>query len=179
MKAALAVLQARWRALAQRERRAATLGAAVLLAFVLWQWAISPALRTLQQAPEQRAAALAQWQQMQALAAQAQALQQAPPGAAPSRPATLQALQALSLSHLGPQARVSAQPDALAVAFSQASPQALADWLQAVRLNTRLLPLRADLQRTDAATPIGATPAPPAAQWSGTVWFGGAGLAAP
>jgi len=178
MKAALVVLQARWRALAQRERRAATLGAAVLLAFVLWQWAIHPALRTLQQAPEQRAAALAQWQQMQALAAQAQALQQAPPGAAPSRQATLQALQALSLSHLGPQASISAQPDALAVAFSQASPQALADWLQAVRLNTRLLPLRADLQRADAApaTPAGASPE---AQWSGTVWFGGAGLAAP
>ncbi|KJS68123.1 MAG: hypothetical protein JM57_10915 [Comamonadaceae bacterium BICA1-1] len=177
MKAALALLQTRWRALSQRERRAAAFSVAVLLAFVLWQWAIAPAVRTLQAAPVQHAAALAQWQQMQALAAQAQALQQAQSAAAPSRLATLQALQALNQSHLGPQASIRTQPDALGVAFSQASPQALAEWLQAVRLNTRLLPLRAELQRADAVAPAPANPA--TVLWSGTVWLGGAGLGPP
>lgn len=167
-----AQLQQRWSALAQRERRSAGVGLALLAAFALWQWGISPAWQTLQQAPAQQAQALAEWQQMQALAAQAQALQAAAHAAPLSRSATLHSLEAATRLHLGAQASLQPGADTVAVRFEHASADALAQWLQALRLNTRLLPTEADLRRS--------SPAPEApALWSGSVRLSGPGLTQP
>lgn len=167
-----AQLLQRWNALAPRERRSAGFGLALLAAFALWQWGISPAWQTLQQAPAQQAQALAEWQQMQALAAQAQALQAAARAAPLSRSATLHSLEAATRLHLGAQASLQPGADSVAVRFEHASADALAQWLQALRLNARLLPTEADLRRT--------SPAPDApVLWSGNVRLSGPGLAQP
>jgi len=167
-----AQLQQRWSALSPRERCSAGVGLALLAAFVLWQWGISPAWQSLHQAPAQQAQALAEWQQMQTLAAQAQALQAAASTAPLSRSATLQSLEAATRLHLGAQATLQPGADAVAVRLENASADALAQWLQALRLNARLLPTEADLRRT--------SPAPDApVLWSGSVRLSGPGLTQP
>jgi general secretion pathway protein M len=54
-------------------------------------------------------------------------------------------------------------PGSYSVRFDQVSPEALANWLQTVRQQARLLPQNADLQRVNGA-PVA---------WRGSIMLGG------
>ncbi|MBI2747845.1 MAG: type II secretion system protein M [Burkholderiales bacterium] len=155
-------LQARWAQLAPRERRLLGLALAVILAALLWQLLLAPALRTLRTAGTQaQAQALdAQLQQMQTLQAQAKALQQQAPL---SYDDALRALNQATKQTLGASAQISVSAERATVTLQAASADALAQWLTQSRLNARATPLEARLNRI--ATPSGVT-------WSGVLVMG-------
>lgn len=153
-------LQRRWAVLASRERRLLSLAGALVLAAALWQWGMAPALRTLHTAPAQTRVLNAQLQHMQALQAQAQALQkQSPLGYDDA----LRALTAAMRETLGPTAQISVVAERATVTLQAASPDALALWLEQARLNARAVPLEAHLARS--AVPGGS-------RWSGVLVMG-------
>lgn len=151
--------------LSARERRLVLTGAAVVGLGLLWWVAIAPAWQTLRAAPARQAAADAQLARLQQLAQQAEALRAQSAAAAPSRDEALRQLEAASAT-LGGSAQVSVIGDRATVALRQASPVALAQWLQQVRSNARLLPVESQLSR-DAAT----------GGWTGTLVLAGPPLA--
>ncbi|UUZ73255.1 type II secretion system protein GspM [Polaromonas sp. P1(28)-8] len=75
---ALAPLQARWHALGQREQTLLRSVALLVGLALLWWGLMAPPLRTLRQAEAQQRSLDAQWQKMQGLRVQAQALQSQP-----------------------------------------------------------------------------------------------------
>lgn len=150
--------------LAPRERRAALAAAALLGLALLWWLALAPALSTLRAAPERHARLDVQLSQMSSMAAAAAALRAQPPAPALGRDAVLQALEQASAA-LGASAQLSVLGERASVTLTNASPQALAEWLLQVRVNARLLPLQAQLSRSGE---------PPA--WSGTLVLSGPGL---
>ena len=99
---------------------------------------------------------------MRAMAAEARALQSgaAQPAAWSER---LRALEASSARLLKDQFQLSPSGEQVGVTLRDASPQALAQWLQEVRVTARLRPIRAQLER--AATPA-------AVRWQGTLVLG-------
>jgi general secretion pathway protein M len=161
----LAAVSAWLASLSARERRLVLLAAAVLGLGLLWWIAIAPAWQTLRQAPARQAAADAQLARMQQFAQQAEALRAQSAAAAPSRDEALRQLEAASAA-LGGSAQVSVVGDRATVALRQASPVALAQWLQQVRSNARLLPVESQLSR-DAAS----------GGWTGTLVLAGPPLA--
>lgn len=146
----LAALRATWATLAVRERRLIALAAALTVITLLWLLALSPALRTLRQAPEQRANLQAQAQQLQNLHDQAQSLQNLP--RMPLEQA-LQALRSTTSQRLGEAAQVQAAGDQITIALRQAPAAALATWLADVRANARATPVQANLTRADDQAP--------------------------
>jgi len=152
--------------LSARERRLVLTAAAVVGLGLLWWVAISPAVQTLRQAPARQAAADAQLARLQQLAQQAEALRAQSAAAAPSRDEALRQLEAASSATLGNSAQVNVVGDRATVALRQASPVALAQWLQQVRSNARLLPVESQLSR-DAAS----------GGWTGTLVLAGPPLA--
>ena len=75
---ALAPFQVRWQALGQREQTLIRSAALLLGLALLWWVLLAPPLRTLRQVEAQQRSLDAQWQKMQGLRAQAQALQAQP-----------------------------------------------------------------------------------------------------
>lgn len=153
-------LQRRWAALASRERHLLQIAAALLVLGALWQWSLAPALHTLRTADAQSRALAAQLEQMQALQAQAQALQQQPPLAYGD---ALRALSAATVQSLGTTAQLAVSAQRAQVTLSGASPDALALWLEQARLNARAVPLEARLVRSAG---------PGAPTWSGMLVMG-------
>lgn len=153
-------LQARWAQLAPRERRLLGLALAVILAALLWQLLLAPALRTLRTAGAQAQALDAQLQHMQMLQTQAKALQQQAPL---SYDDALRALNQATTQTLGTSAQISVSAERATVTLQAASADALAQWLAQARLNARATPLEARLNRI--ATPSGVT-------WSGVLVMG-------
>jgi len=150
-----------------RERRT-LIGAAWILGLaVLWQWGLAPALHTLRHAPRLQAEAAATVQQLQTLAAEAQALQQRAPAASLGRTATLQALDTLTAGTLGAQATLQTGPDRVTATLTGVAPQAMAEWLSRARIDAHL---RVDGTRLTRA---------PDATWSGSVTLSGEGLVRP
>lgn len=141
--ARLAALRTRWRALSDRDRSLAGLAAAVLGAFLLWSVAIQPAWRTLREAPAQRDALEAQWQTMQALAAEARQLRDAPALSAEQAAAALRA----ATERLGGKARLSLQGDRAVVTLTGVSSTQLREWLAEARAGARARPVEAQLNR--------------------------------
>ncbi|WP_422045025.1 type II secretion system protein GspM [Roseateles sp.] len=135
--------KAQWEGLGERERLSLQLVAWVLGAFLLWQLAVAPGLRTLRQAPSQLATLEAQLQEMQGLASEVRELR-----ATPAVPAALavQALQAAS-DHLGPGAKLSLSGDRAILNINGVKAEALQAWLGEVRSAARAKPLEAKLQR--------------------------------
>ena len=94
MNARLAPLQARWRALAPRERVLVGAAAALLGLYLVFALAIQPAWRTLRSAPAQLDALEAEWQahldeaEAAAEQARAEAQREAPCLSYPSRQST-------------------------------------------------------------------------------------------
>lgn len=151
--------------LSPRERRGVLLAAAALGLGLLWWLAIAPAWQTLRSAPARHASADAQLARMQQLAQQANALRAQSSAAAPARDEALRSLEAATAA-LGGGAQINVVGDRATLALRQTAPAALAQWLQQVRNNARLLPVESQLTR-DAAT----------GGWTGTLVVAGPPLA--
>jgi general secretion pathway protein M len=140
---ALDDLRQRWQALQARERRLVAIAAAVVGLALFWQLAWAPAWAVWRAAPAQRVQVQRQLQQMQALQAQAQALQSQP---AMQPEAARHAVQE-ALKPLGAVARLTDLPDRATVMLRGADAAALARLLTTVRDNAHLTPSMARLQR--------------------------------
>ncbi len=163
---ALAPLRQALAGLQPRERRAVTLALWVVGLGLLWWIAIAPAWTTLRQAPERHARLDAQLSQMRGMAASAQALRGQTNAQPPGRDTTLRALDQATTA-LGAAGQIVVQGERATLTLRNATPEALAQWLQQVRINARLVPVEAKLSR-----PANSTPA-----WNGTLVVSGPGLA--
>ncbi len=151
-------VQARWDALADRERRL-LLGAAVLIGLALVWWVLlAPALGTLRTAVAQNPQLDVQLQQMQALKAQALALQSQPKMATDEARRTLEALVKQRLAGTAQMALVG---DQVTVTLKGTSADALAQWLVQARTNARAVPREVRLVKADPKNGVAA--------WDGTV----------
>ncbi|MEO5733580.1 MAG: type II secretion system protein GspM, partial [Rubrivivax sp.] len=103
----LAPARAWWHGLPPRERRMVVVAASVLGLYLLWVLALSPALQTARSAPRELDGLDAQWQTMQAMAAEAAELRAAPPI---NRQAATAALQAAT-GRLGESGKLTLQGD--------------------------------------------------------------------
>ncbi|HOB93067.1 MAG TPA: type II secretion system protein GspM [Aquabacterium sp.] len=140
---ARASARAWWAGLGNRERRLLAVGAAVLAAFLLWTLAVAPALRTLRTAPAQLAAAEAQVQRMQALAAEAAGLR----AVAPVPMAQAQAALTAATGRLGEAARLSLQGERAVVTLKGIGSDQLAAWLGEARAGARARVVEASLRQ--------------------------------
>ncbi len=158
-------LQARWDALAGRERLLLLLAATVVLVAALWWLALAPALATLRAADAQHRALDAQLQQMQSLQAQAVALQAQPKLGFDDAERTL---DALLKQKLGASAQMSVVGDRASITLKGANADALAQWLTQARINARAVPSEVRLVRSVAAGAAGAAGGANAV-WDGTL----------
>lgn len=157
--AVTAPLQIWWRALDSREQTLVR-GAVLLLGLALLWWVlVAPALRTLRQADAQQRSLDGQWQRMQSLQAQAQALQSQPKV---GHDEALRALQASVKQGLDPSAQLNVVGDRATVTLRNTPADTLAQWLAQARVNARAIPSEARLVRNMA------NPAE-AAAWEGTL----------
>ena len=101
----------------------------LVVVFVVWQWAVLPALQVLQSSGAQRARLAQQTAQMQALQQQAQQLRQQ------NRISPEQAAQSLQqmAQALGGQVKFNRQGERVTLDFKALSPQALAELLTQAR----------------------------------------------
>ncbi|MCJ0764936.1 type II secretion system protein GspM [Variovorax terrae] len=148
-------VQARWNALAVREKSLLLGAAALVAAALLWWLALAPALRTLGAAEAQHRSLDAQLQHMLSLQAQAQALQSQPKLGYDE---ALRALETSVKQRLGATAQLSVLGDRATVTLRGTPADALAQWLAQARINARALPTDARLTRTAAG-----------ASWDGTL----------
>ncbi|MBP7453861.1 MAG: type II secretion system protein M [Ottowia sp.] len=149
-----------WAQLAARERRMVIVAATVVGVALLWWVGLAPALRTLREAPAQRAALQTQAQQMQLLKNEADSLKSVPRLA---QNEALRALETAMKQRLGDTGQLSVMGDRANVVLKGASAAAVADWLSDVRVNARATPVEARLTRSGDTAP-GAP-----AHWSGTL----------
>jgi general secretion pathway protein M len=156
-------LGAAFQRLSPREQRAVSLAAWVLGLGLLWWVALAPAIATLRQAGDRHAQLDRSLGQMQELAARAEVIRSQNAAPAPAREVALKALEDATRS-LGAGAQLSLQGDQAQITLREVPAPALAQWLQQVRVNARLLPVQAQMQRSDN----GAT-------WSGQVLLAGPG----
>lgn len=148
-------LRTYWAGLPGREKNGFRLAMLLVLSFLLWHFSVAPGLAALRNADAQAAILSAQFQQMQAMQIQAQAVQkQSPLGFDEAA----RALTAATQQTLGTNAQLVMAGDRANVTLKGASPDALAQWLAQARLNARSVPVEAKLMR-------GATP-------GGTAWSG-------
>lgn len=160
-------LQARWNALARRERTLLTVAAVVVLAAALWWLALAPALATLRAADAQHQKLDAQLQQMRSLQAQAKALQAQPKLAGDEAQRTLAALLKQTLAGT---AQMSVVGDRATVTLKGAGADALAQWLTQARINARAVPSEVRLVRSSSAGSATGSPAnTTAVAWDGTL----------
>lgn len=138
--------QAKWSAMAPRERRMATIAGWLLLLAVVVLIGIRPAWRTLSITPAQLKEVDAQLDQMRRLADEAQLLRQRPP----VPPAQAEAALRSASDRLGPAATLSVQGDRATLALRDVPGESLATWLDEVRTAARARPLEANLQQTQA-----------------------------
>ena len=153
-----------WQAMAPRERRLVSLAAWLLGLCLLWWVLLGPALATLRQAPAQQAKLDAQLARMQNMAASAEQLRGQSSAPIPSHRAAQSSLEQATLA-LGATAQLSLQGDRAALTLQGVAPEALALWLNQVRVNARLLPVQVQMQR--GGDPDG---------WTGQIVLAGPGL---
>ena len=153
-------LRGRWQALVPRERALVAAAAGLLTVALLWWVGVAPALKTLGQADTRQRSLDGQWQQMQALAAEAQALQARPKARYDE---ALRALEASVKQGLGPGALLTVSGERATVTLKGVPASSLGAWLPQVRANARALPTEARLVRSPATTPASG------ALWDGTV----------
>ena len=142
----LAPLRAWWRTLPSRDRSLAVLGAAVLVAFLLWVLAVQPALQTLRRAPAELDMLDGQLQTMQRLAAEAAQLRATPPVNGEQAGAALKA----ATERLGDKARISLQGERAILTLNGTGTEALRGWLAEARSGARARPIEANLMRSGA-----------------------------
>jgi general secretion pathway protein M len=139
-----APLAARWRALSERERNAASLALAAVVLLLVWWIALQPALRTLRDAPAQIDRLDAQLQHMQRQAAEAVELRAAPPLSTAQSTASLQA----ATERLGPRGRLALAGERATLTLTGATGAQLRDWLAEARSGARARPVEVQLTRT-------------------------------
>ena len=159
----LAAMQRFWAALARRERFAVALALGVVALTLVWWLALAGALQTLRTAPTQAAQLEAQLQALRGMQAQARALQAQPKL---SRDDAFRALDASVKQRLGSSAQLSQQGERATLVLKGTSAQALAQWLAQARIDARVLPSEARLQRAPASP---ASAAAAADAWNGTL----------
>lgn len=157
-------LSASLQGLTEREQRAVRLAAWVLGLGLLWWLGLSPAIQTLRQAPARHAELDRQLTQMRQLAASAEVLRTQNATPPPARAVAQRALQDATQA-LGPGAQLALQGDRATLTLRDVPAHALAQWLQQVRVNARLLPVQAQMQRS--AAPGG---------WTGQIVLAGPGF---
>ncbi|MGI9216345.1 MAG: type II secretion system protein GspM [Hydrogenophaga sp.] len=158
-------VQPAWARLAPRERLAVGAAATVVGLALLWWLGVAPALTTLRAAPAQHQQLDAQLAQMRQMAATAQSLRGQNQALAPA--SARSALEQATSTTLAGTAQLQVQGDRATVTLRGTPPDALAQWLAQVRINARVVPVQADLQRS--AAPAG---------WSGQLVLAGPGLGA-
>ena len=126
-----------WQTLAPREKRAVGAMLVIVCLTLVWWVLLAPAWKTLGSAPAYKAQLNADLQKMQTRADEIGRLKKtARP--IPNRAQALTALQTVTAQHLGANATVSSQGEVITVSLQVVSAQALALWLQAVRVETGL-----------------------------------------
>ena len=150
LSAGLAMVRARWAVLAPREQTLVSGAAAVVLLAWLWWVAVAPALKILQNAETQRRTLEVQWQTMQGLQVQAQALQSQP---VINQVDALRALETSVKQGLGATGQLNVVGDRATVTLRGTSADGLARWLAQARINARALPSEARLSRAAAPLP--------------------------
>jgi general secretion pathway protein M len=136
-------LTAKWRSMAARERLAAGIGIAVLIAFIVWLLFVAPAWRTVRDAPAKLDKLEVQLQQMQRLANEAKSLRGAP------EVSIAQAVEPLKVAteRLGANASIAFQGDRATLTLNGVSGDALRDWLSEARSAAHARPVEVTLTR--------------------------------
>ena len=140
--------QARWQGLSARERLLVSI---LLGLFGIWLFisiAISPALRTLNSAQQQRAEVAQQVVQMRALQQRAQELQKTKPL---SRDESLRGLQSITPTG-NPALQMTIQGDRVLVQLKNLSASQLATWLAQARSNAQALPDEVHISRSNSSS---------------------------
>jgi general secretion pathway protein M len=172
-------LQTRWASLGAREQRLVALASFLVVAALLWWVALAPALQTVRMAPAQHAQVDAQLQSMRSLAAEATALRAQ---RTLSYDESLRNLESSVKQTLGTGASLSVSDSRASLTLKGVSANALALWLSQARVNARVVPSEARLQRSLASVPNSAASAATnssSATASGTTWDGMLVLALP
>ena len=140
--------QARWQGLSARERLLVSI---LLGLFGIWLFisiAISPALRTLNSAQQQRAEVAQQVVQMRALQQRAQELQKTKPL---SRDESIRGLQSITPTG-NPALQMTIQGDRVMVQLKNLSASQLANWLAQARSNAQALPDEVHISRSTSSS---------------------------
>ena len=162
----LSAVQNFWAALARRERIAVALALGGVALMLVWWLALAGALQTLRTAPTQAAQLETQLQTLRGLQAQARSLQAQPKL---SRDDAFRALEASVKQRLGSSAQLSQQGERTTLVLKGTSAQALAQWLAQARIDARVLPSEARLQRAAPAAGPATGSAAAADGWNGTL----------
>jgi general secretion pathway protein M len=139
-----APLVAKWRALSERDRRAAGLAGAAVVLLLVWWIGVQPALRTVREAPAQLDRLDAQLQTMQRQAAEAAELRGTAPITAAQSTAALQA----ATVRLGARGRLVVAGERATLTLNGATGAQLRDWLSEARSGARARPLQAQVTRS-------------------------------
>lgn len=153
-----------WTTRAPRERRVLALAAWVVGLSAAWWLAIAPAMSTLRTSNGHHARLDAQIARLQQLAGETEQVRALNASPATGRSAAVRALEQ-SLPQLGEQARLNLQGSQASVTLQGTSAEALALWLNQMRVNARLFPVQVQLRQ--AAEP---------GRWVGQVVLSGPGL---
>lgn len=147
-----------------RQQKALRLAAWVVGLALLWWVALAPAVSTLRQARAQHAELDKALGQMQELAASADIIRTQNATPVPAPEVVRRALEQAT-GGLGAGAQLAHQGDRVTVTLRDIPATALAQWLQQVRVNARVVPVQVQLQRS-SNTP----------SWTGQVVLAGPGL---
>jgi general secretion pathway protein M len=156
------VLAQRWANLATREKTMVAGAGLVVGLALLWWVALAPALQTLRAADAQHAQMDAQLQSMRLLAAEATTLRGQ---RILSYEESLRNLENSVKQTFGAAATLSVSDARASLTLKGVSADALAQWLSQARINARVVPSEARLQRTTAGAGVsaGAAAAPSSA----------------
>ena len=157
-------LSASLQGLPPRQQKAVRLAAWVVGLALLWWVALAPAVSTLRQARAQHAELDRSLGQMQELAASAEIIRTQNATPVPTPEVAGRSLEQAT-SSLGAGAQLAQQGDRVTVTLREIPATALAQWLQQVRVNARVVPVQVQLQRSGAP-----------ASWTGQVVLAGPGL---
>ena len=136
--------QSRWQGLNARERLLVSVFFGLFGIWLFVSIAISPALRTLNSAQQQRAEVAQQVVQMRALQQRAQELQKTKPL---SRDESLRSLQSITPAG-NPALQMTVQGDRVMVQLKNLSASQLANWLAQARSNAQALPDEVHISRS-------------------------------
>ena len=150
--------------LSPREQRLVRIAAWVVGLGLLWWVGLAPAVDTLRQSKVRvTPSSTRSWPWCRHRPPVPRCCAHRTPHPPPGREAALRALEEATRA-LGANASLAQQGDRATVTLKGIAPGALAQWLQQVRVNARVLPVQAQIQRGDQAA------------WSGQIVLAGPGL---